>query len=217
MATNTPTFKKGQEIRFIDADAIKQHVVHGLTVGKTYIVEEVSNDGNPIVFPDGVRECITYLAARFERTYNEVPTAHELRVKGFKVNIKHRRVYSDEYFLAGNLSPKGGETYVVITDHKGNRAEGLARCRTDESYVKKTGVAVAIERALEALAKIPKVYQVLNCPSLVGVITHEFQEAGESFVILDFPQNIFLQLPNSDMPSYVNRLCIEKALLISIN
>lgn len=78
-------------------------------------------------------------------------TVETLRKQGFKVAVFHRRRYNHK--LVQPLLPYGGKTEVVVTDLEGNTATGKARCSKEDAYCKKTGVRIALDRALQKLAK----------------------------------------------------------------
>jgi len=92
---------------------------------------------------------------------------HNLRLAGFKVNINHRRRYFDKankryVFLTDyekSLSPlvgvppeqKGGRTEIKLIDVDGKEVYAVAECSKKEAYNKKTGVQIAVGRALKSM------------------------------------------------------------------
>lgn len=87
-------------------------------------------------------------------------TIEDLRKNGFSVRIFHKREKKlthirDVEIKNGigkhynyQFSPKGGKTVVVISKNDISYT-GVSKCRPNESFSKKFGVGVALERALE--------------------------------------------------------------------
>ena len=98
--------------------------------------------------------------------YPDTYSVHQLRVRGNKVKVEHKRRYFDPVnkryvFLTDyerslsalppyvEVEATGGVTFVTITlKRSGNELVGTAVCSNKENYCRKTGVALAIERAL---------------------------------------------------------------------
>lgn len=84
-------------------------------------------------------------------------TVKELRQSGYKVKCLHFRNKTN--ILAGQWleypinAPKGGKTEVHIISPEGVKASGEAKCSNKENYCRKTGVKIALGRALKALEK----------------------------------------------------------------
>lgn len=78
-------------------------------------------------------------------------TVETLRKKGYKVAVYHTRRY--DYKLVQPMLAKGGRTEVVVTSPEGRTATGKAKCSKEDSYDKKFGVRLALDRALENLQK----------------------------------------------------------------
>jgi hypothetical protein len=98
-----------------------------------------------------------------------IPTVKEMRESGFKVRVLHKRFWredtlcftpkylknnKDKFLIAQRdiggpgRSAKGGETVVEITLPDGREARGEAFCSLKDGYNKKTGVSLAVSRAL---------------------------------------------------------------------
>jgi len=84
-------------------------------------------------------------------------TVKELRQSGYKVKCLHFRNKTN--FLAGQWleypinAPKGGKTEVQLIDPNGIKARGEAKCSEKENYCRKTGVKIALGRALKELER----------------------------------------------------------------
>jgi hypothetical protein len=76
------------------------------------------------------------------------PTVQQLQAEGFKVVVRHNRVRKAPWYPP---SLKGGATYVLLLSPHGTWAEGRARCSRKDSYSKKTGYVLAVNRALAEL------------------------------------------------------------------
>lgn len=84
-------------------------------------------------------------------------TVKSLREKGWKVKCFHTRnpQWSAEVLRVNGLpfelgtSPKGGKTKVHLIDSYGVSGYGVAVCSEKENYCRKTGVAIALGRALK--------------------------------------------------------------------
>jgi hypothetical protein len=99
---------------------------------------------------------------------------HTLRKNGIKVGIKHYRWawpeegegnegWSLQHFTNDSTSkmfwiiaPCGGKTVVTVTLQDGRTATGEAVCSNKETYNRKVGVYVALQRALKAARALPK-------------------------------------------------------------
>ena len=86
-------------------------------------------------------------------------TVKSLRQKGYKVKCFHTRNIPD-LLSEGNTNynyelfdAKGGKTEVQLIDPNGIKASGEAKCSNKENYCRKTGVKIALGRALKALEK----------------------------------------------------------------
>lgn len=108
-----------------------------------------------------------------EQTIDDVvhraPTVEELRAHGYRLHLRHLRYpdlrqglarYAfkrDEMFspkrYRGKVPafPKGGLTHAVILSKNGTWAEAFVQCSREDSYVKRTGYILAVERALKDL------------------------------------------------------------------
>jgi len=103
------------------------------------------------------------------------PTVHQLRLSGKKVKITHLRRYSNYNQRTGKkktlllcyeahrdnyptffLEARGGETRLVLSngDEDPNAISVVAECASNEAYNRKTGVEVAVGRALKILKNI---------------------------------------------------------------
>lgn len=87
-------------------------------------------------------------------------TVKELRAAGFKVRVIHKRRANDNGVIVfGNkrvLKPEtvlhtGGNTTVEITAPNGATTSGHAECSLKDSFCRKTGLSVALGRALKQL------------------------------------------------------------------
>jgi len=86
---------------------------------------------------------------RFEENNKMKDTVETLRKSGYKVGVYHKR-RRDERLIFPEL-PKGGRTEVCVTTPDGRTATGKARCSKEDTYVKKIGVQIALDRALKKL------------------------------------------------------------------
>lgn len=84
----------------------------------------------------------------------------ELRAAGFKVRVSHkRRANNNGTIVFDNkrcLKPEtvlhtGGNTTVEITAPNGATTSGYAECSLKDSFCRKTGLSVAMGRALKQL------------------------------------------------------------------
>lgn len=88
-------------------------------------------------------------------------TVEELRRQGYKVKIFHKRLVEYQIITGlrygekrGNayaskiILPRGGKTEVHITTPYGFELVGIAKCSEDDNYCKRTGVKIALDRAL---------------------------------------------------------------------
>lgn len=78
-------------------------------------------------------------------------TVKELRKSGNKVRVLHHRNLLPD----GTVFCKGGRTVVEVTTRDGLDLSGSSRCRDDERYNKKTGVRIALGRALTSAGSQP--------------------------------------------------------------
>ena len=77
-------------------------------------------------------------------------TVESLRKAGCKVGVRHQRRYNHK--LVSPLLPRGGRTTVTITSSCGqNTVVGKARCSKEDIYCKRTGVEIAMGRAIEKI------------------------------------------------------------------
>ena len=102
------------------------------------------------------------------------PTVHQLRLSGKKVKITHLRRYSKydertgkkktlilcyedhrDNFPTFFLEARGGQTRLALSnsDEDPNPITVVAECSNDEAYNRKTGVQVALGRALKLISK----------------------------------------------------------------
>jgi hypothetical protein len=93
-----------------------------------------------------------------------ISPVHMLRQLGNKVRVIHyrisrkksmrRRLLIPSYNATNDeFYPKGGLTVVSIMTPQGIEAEGHAHCDNVDPYNRKVGVKLAVERALEVIAK----------------------------------------------------------------
>lgn len=92
-------------------------------------------------------------------------TVEVLRHRGYKVRVTHYRFYGNELmsrylvelkrdmfgYEVAPLNVHGGATVVKVTSPEGKHAFGEAKCSMSDNYCRKTGVSVALKRAMEAL------------------------------------------------------------------
>ena len=81
-----------------------------------------------------------------EKNINSL-TVHSLREAGYKVRILHYRYFDEKN--PSEISPKGGQTVVQLTDLDGVTIEGVSRCSQLDSYVKAKGFRAALGRAIK--------------------------------------------------------------------
>ncbi len=91
-------------------------------------------------------------------------TVQDLRHKGYKVMVLHKRLYNGEYREDANCKPapiikggiifcyinpdaKGGSTTVIIDSPCGKHFEGRSVCSREDNYDKKLGVKIALGRS----------------------------------------------------------------------
>lgn len=94
------------------------------------------------------------------------PTVEELRTQGFKVILRHFRYpQPDKPIMRSHLlrsiangdlwsrgpRPNGGRTTVLLLAPDGHWAEGKAICSKKDTYSKRGGYVLAVNRALSAL------------------------------------------------------------------
>ena len=77
-------------------------------------------------------------------------TVHELRKRGFKVRVMHRRQY-DNYSQHMRVLMNGGTTIVNVTDPMGHTRTGEAICSVHDQFNRKLGLRIALGRALKQL------------------------------------------------------------------
>ena len=96
-------------------------------------------------------------------------TVHELRKRGFKVQIRHHRCFADVSKFGSSkeeVLSKGGATEIFVTrpvpSHMkegcsvGKLAIGIAECSPKDNYDRKRGVRIALGRALKQLGLCTK-------------------------------------------------------------
>jgi len=102
-------------------------------------------------------------------------TVHQLRLSGKKVKITHLRRYSKydertgkkttrllcyedhrDHYSTFFLEARGGETRLILslTEDDPNPISVVAECSSSEAYNRKTGVQVAVGRALKILNQV---------------------------------------------------------------
>lgn len=100
-----------------------------------------------------------------------IPTVYDLRLRGFKVTLTHKRVFFKydpqtgrrreilaswhdykEAFSDYFLSPVGGLTTVQIISPTGDVFEGQSTCSNKERFVRKIGIKKSIAKALKHVA-----------------------------------------------------------------
>lgn len=70
----------------------------------------------------------------------------ELKEEGYEVRIRHARLRGKQH----ELKPKGGLTYVYITD-KENKTLGIGKsvCSREDNFNRKLGATIALGRAID--------------------------------------------------------------------
>lgn len=92
---------------------------------------------------------------------NNTKTVAELRRTGYKVRVMQRRYTRTIHGNPGKMKstleipgperhPRGGEVKVEITTPEGKELSASVRCVKEDAYNRKTGLYLAIERALAA-------------------------------------------------------------------
>ena len=73
-------------------------------------------------------------------------TVHALRKKKYRVQVLHNRLF-DRTGKKPVLLPCGGSTTVIVYDKHCTKilATGFTRCRSNENYNRKLGVATALD------------------------------------------------------------------------
>lgn len=93
----------------------------------------------------------------------DVETVASLRRKGYKVRVYHSRDTEPIFDPRGGWTSvkkaKGGHTEVNLISPQGIRATGEALCSLKDNYCKKTGVRIALKRALENLKEEENVFE----------------------------------------------------------
>lgn len=76
-------------------------------------------------------------------------TVHDLRKKGYKVQVLHNRVF-DRKGRKPVIEPRGGNTVVLLYNKKRTKllGTGFMYCSKDENYNRKTGVQYALNNLL---------------------------------------------------------------------
>lgn len=97
---------------------------------------------------------------------NNTPTIQGLRQQGFKVKVFHSRqdifgnyfprMYFGKYIPMNYLALGGGKTVITVTDNNGKTAFGKADCSKRDSFNRKTGLELALGRALANLGNTGK-------------------------------------------------------------
>lgn len=95
-------------------------------------------------------------------------TVQDLRKRGFKVYVQHRRMYEHGASIVGpfnyseaqrlglysnELTACGGDTLVEIFRNGHLIGKGEAKCSWKDNFCRKTGMMLAIERALLDIAR----------------------------------------------------------------
>jgi len=84
------------------------------------------------------------------------PTIKDLRRQGYKVRVMHARHNNIKHKVSGTaleLSARGGSTTIELTTpDKQHTVFGKAVCSLEDNFNKKMGNAIALGRALAALA-----------------------------------------------------------------
>lgn len=78
-------------------------------------------------------------------------TVCSLRRKGFKVRVRHNRVPRTISHGKTVYHEKGGQTNIELTAPTGRTVYSVALCSKRENYNRKTGVKLALQRALVQL------------------------------------------------------------------
>jgi hypothetical protein len=82
-------------------------------------------------------------------------TIKQLRQKGYKVRVFHKRNYDTIQRIGGickQISPKGGETYIEITTPCKSLTEaGASICSDKDLFNRRTGNEIALGRAIKSL------------------------------------------------------------------
>jgi len=105
-------------------------------------------------------------------------TVKELRQSGYKVRVHHFRKFNDLFALDFH-NPKGGSTEIEVTSPEGIYVKAEAKCSDQDNFCRKTGVAIALGRALKLLEE-----ERVNQPSLWVLKAREALQ--QQFAILDF-------------------------------
>ena len=76
-------------------------------------------------------------------------TVHDLRKKGYKVQVLHNRVF-DRKGRKPVIEPRGGNTVVLLYNRKRTKllGTGFARCNSEDNYNRKLGVKYALDNLL---------------------------------------------------------------------
>ena len=89
-------------------------------------------------------------------------SVHELRQRGFKVQVRHHRCYEEpNQFGKAVLSSKGGATEILVSypPQEGVgplSVVGVAECSPKENFNRKRGVRIALGRALKKMGMCTK-------------------------------------------------------------
>lgn len=88
-----------------------------------------------------------------------ITTVESLRSKGYRVYVRHHRVYQDQFVRIDTEkelyekksvpTSKGGKTTVEVTTPQGEVLHGQSTCGKSEQFSRKLGVKVALGRALK--------------------------------------------------------------------
>lgn len=102
-------------------------------------------------------------------------SVHELRKNGYKIRVIHKRYYSSygNLYTTGHVElltrrdadllisdgikifilPKGGFTKVEITTPDGRNLDGQSECSIKDSFNRKLGLKIALNRAMAAFSE----------------------------------------------------------------
>lgn len=77
----------------------------------------------------------------------------EYRQAGYKVRVLHHREFWTPFgsMKSPEPTPKGGKTAIEITSPEGLTSKGEAKCSDRDNFCRKTGVAIALGRAVKIL------------------------------------------------------------------
>lgn len=81
-------------------------------------------------------------------------TVKELRQSGYKIKVIHYRLYVDKFDYNEGISAKGGRTELLLMSPEGIQIKAEAKCSPKDNYCRKTGVAIALGRAVKSIKSL---------------------------------------------------------------